>query len=87
MYHKIPSCHFWCGDAGTLLMQTKEISDEYCGQHYRWQAEALMALQEASEVCTVRSAFVHLSLKRIFCRRIWCISSKTLIYVQFMPKG
>ena len=30
--------------------QTKEISDEYCGQSYRWQAEALMALQEAAEV-------------------------------------
>lgn len=32
------------------MRQTKEISDEYCGQSYRWQAEALMALQEAAEV-------------------------------------
>jgi hypothetical protein len=33
-----------------VVPQTKEISDEYCGQSYRWQAEALMALQEAAEV-------------------------------------
>lgn len=37
------------------LPQTKEISDEYCGQSYRWQAEALMALQEAAEVSAPRA--------------------------------
>ena len=49
--------------------QTKEISDEYCGQSYRWQAEALMALQEACEHYLVH-LFEDANLCAIHAKRV-----------------
>ncbi len=75
--------------------QTKEISDEYCGQSYRWQAEALMALQEAAEVyswhCTHGTVFVfapiHADASPWSRRLTWCIYSRTLTCVPYTPNG
>ena len=81
------------GPHTVVFRQTKEISDEYCGQSYRWQAEALMALQEAAEVhlwhCMQGTVFAFEPISADPSpwshRLTWFIYSRTLACVPYTP--